>query len=587
MKNKFLINYIIIFLIFLIFENRLLAQEEVKIAPTVKAQSLDDITAELEKIKKEQEPFSDDEIKIDLESLGLDDVSKKDEIEEKQENKSNKNIENDKKNDLTEKSENKEEKKVDSEQEIIEQDLILGDALENEFKQEKNELDEKNKVKETIKESETLNNDNKENNSEKDADLTTKKQQKEEKNNEPLSDIQNFIQEQEKIDNKKITEKKRKEDLLKAKKEQEKKKDNFEKLREQINQNVKNIKFNKNEELKEENNKSEPKILNLSPTVNIDKKIEKSKENNLDKKNIKNKKIEKSKNNSQENLINKNEKIKKNDEKIINKQQEDEKFEKEKMMRLNILREKYLIKLNGQDDLQQENIVIPHEKTLKWGAHFTSTQTPPSPILEDVRASDNKHIPLIITPTDNTKILFDAISRRNINAFNNIYRQVVNPNVVNEKGETLLTYAIIEQRYEIITSILNKGADPDLPNARGHTPLDIAIAIKDLKSAQILVDMKANINYIDKYNRTYLMHAVRVGYLPIVQLLVENGAEINALDSKGHSALSIAYRHRKEIIAKYLIKNGAKKWLEKPFEPSKQNLIKELKYRWQNRRKLN
>jgi ankyrin repeat protein len=84
----------------------------------------------------------------------------------------------------------------------------------------------------------------------------------------------------------------------------------------------------------------------------------------------------------------------------------------------------------------------------------------------------------------------------------------------------------------------------------------------------------------DAFGRTYLMHAARLGFLPAVDLLIGRGIDVNAMDNDGFTALSIAYRHKKELIVQYLLKNGAKTWIEKPYKPEDQSLIKELENRW-------
>ncbi len=137
------------------------------------------------------------------------------------------------------------------------------------------------------------------------------------------------------------------------------------------------------------------------------------------------------------------------------------------------------------------------------------------------------------------------------------------------------------QKHKIISSILAKGADPNLPNALGYTPIDLAIELTDIKTLELLANNNADLNYVDGFKRTYLMHASRVGFLPAVELFIMKNVDINAIDKDGFTALAIAYRHKKEVIVKYLLKNGAKTWVEKPFDPEKGSLIKELETRWQ------
>jgi ankyrin repeat protein len=261
-------------------------------------------------------------------------------------------------------------------------------------------------------------------------------------------------------------------------------------------------------------------------------------------------------------------------------------YQKIKNKKLNYLRRIYLGEERDENiqrlqqidaDFIDNDIIKPKPKDL---SRFAIHELPAFPILDSFRSQDNYHIPYILTPGENIKMLFDAIKDGDILRFIEIYKLVLNPNIQNQFGDTLLTNAIIARKYTIIAEILSKGADPDLPNRLGYSPCEIALEMNDFRAFQILVENRANINSIDRFGRTYLMHASRLGILPAVDLLVKKGIDINAIDNDGFSALSIAYRHKKEVIVQYLLKNGAKQWVERKNLPEKQRLINELESRW-------
>lgn len=263
-------------------------------------------------------------------------------------------------------------------------------------------------------------------------------------------------------------------------------------------------------------------------------------------------------------------------------------YEKErakKAKELSELRAKYLIKIDqdsGEEivknfDENEEEKIVPQKKNLN---RFISDEPPALPILDHYRTADNLHIPIILTHQERLNILFDAISSGNVAFFTSAYKDIENPNAKNQVGETILTYAILTQKYPVVAAVLARGAEPNMPNNLGYSPLDIAIELLDIKALELLVKNKVDINCVDAFGRTSLMHAARVGFLPAVELLVSQGADVNTMDNDGFTALSIAYRHKKEIIVKFLLKSGAKTWIEKPYNPEKQTLIQELENRW-------
>lgn len=259
-------------------------------------------------------------------------------------------------------------------------------------------------------------------------------------------------------------------------------------------------------------------------------------------------------------------------------QKKDQEFQK----KLDEARKFYLKDLVNQEDKTDEEIlasenIAPVKKAL---APFAQDELPAIPILNRSRSDDNYHIPYIYTPKEYIDILFSAISMGSISYFNEAFKYVLNPNISNEQGDTILTYAIFLRKYSIIASALAKGADPNLPNRLGYNPVHLAIEMNDYTTLDLLEKNNADMFYIDAFGRTYLMLASKNGFLPAVDLLVKKGVNINEMDNDGFTALSIAYRNKHELVVKYLLKNGAKTWTEKEYIPQKRNLIKELQNRW-------
>ena len=258
------------------------------------------------------------------------------------------------------------------------------------------------------------------------------------------------------------------------------------------------------------------------------------------------------------------------------------KEQQEKLKKFEELKNFYLSDLianedSTEEDFDNEEKIIPKRKEL---APFAIEELPPLPILNRSRTPDNFHIPFVYTPKEYIDVMFSAISMGSVSYFNEAFKYVLNPNVKNDQGDTILTYAIFLKKYSIISSVLSKGADPNLPNKLGHTPVSIAIELVDFQALELLEKNNADLQYKDAFGRTYLMHASRVGFLPAVDLLVKNNLNINDMDDDGFTALSIAYRHRKELVVQYLLKNGAKTWIEKTYNPQKRYYIDELNNRW-------
>ena len=278
--------------------------------------------------------------------------------------------------------------------------------------------------------------------------------------------------------------------------------------------------------------------------------------------------------------------------KVIKKAKKIPEISYEEMQKqLEELREKYLQKAKkyenfdaentDEDFLQDDEIAMPQRKNLN---PFVKDEAPAVPLLNHYRTADNLHIPFEMTMREKIEILFGSITYGNyaesIENFNAAYKNVENPNAINLEGDTLLTYAILLRRYPMIAALIAKGADLEMPNALAYNPATIAIEMRDFKTFEMLVKNNLNLNYHDFLGQTYLMYAARAGFLPAVELLISRGVDVNEMSNDGETALTFAYRYKQEVVAKFLLKSGAKMWIEKPYEPDEQSLIKELENRW-------
>ena len=258
--------------------------------------------------------------------------------------------------------------------------------------------------------------------------------------------------------------------------------------------------------------------------------------------------------------------------------------EKKRLMKLKILRDKYLRDLTLDESqnyyenyLLSSESIVPKRKTL---GKFIKEEAPAIPIVKNYRTQDNLHIPLIPTPQGRLDLLFSTIASGDVSSFNEIYNYIRNPNARNKFGDTILIYAILLKKYPIISSILAKGANPNLVNKLGYTPLNVALEMRDFKALELLANNKANLKYIDAFGRNYLMHAARVGSLAAVDLFIKSGINVNIMDNDGFTALAISYKHGQNVIASYLLKYGAKTWVRKSYNPEERSLIKELEDSW-------
>lgn len=121
-----------------------------------------------------------------------------------------------------------------------------------------------------------------------------------------------------------------------------------------------------------------------------------------------------------------------------------------------------------------------------------------------------------------------------------LLRMGLPPNLVNDKGDTLLMLASYHSHAELARLLLDHGADPERANDRGQTPLAAAAYQGDVAMVRLLLELGANPEGAGDDGRTALMTAAMFNRSRIVEILLAAGADPGRRDAKGLNAREAA-----------------------------------------------
>lgn len=132
--------------------------------------------------------------------------------------------------------------------------------------------------------------------------------------------------------------------------------------------------------------------------------------------------------------------------------------------------------------------------------------------------------------------------------------------------ETLLTWVVWHNEYQMAEELLKLGADPNLVRPGDNTLLIHAAAEDDVRMARLLIDYGANLEAANKNLETPLGYACAYGAVNVVRLLCERGADVNGTEGWGNSYLFGVQCHTQSPnpdpnqleIEKILLAHGAK-----------------------------
>ena len=159
--------------------------------------------------------------------------------------------------------------------------------------------------------------------------------------------------------------------------------------------------------------------------------------------------------------------------------------------------------------------------------------------------------------------LFRAIKLNDAVAVKGFMQGGMNPDIMNEKGETALTFAIQNADDPLIKQLIEK-ADINKRDKLGNAPLHLALKEEKDEIFKLLLEKGADVKVPGRANRqtndqTVLYLAVSRNNEELVKDLLKRGADPNKADSLGALPLADALLNPKlnvEIV-KMLIENGA------------------------------
>lgn len=125
-----------------------------------------------------------------------------------------------------------------------------------------------------------------------------------------------------------------------------------------------------------------------------------------------------------------------------------------------------------------------------------------------------------IVKTNDIKMLRDNLKFYNIN-------------IVDEKNNSLLHIAILNNNPEIVSFLVMNSINLNSQNEAGYTPLHFSILYNHFGIFKLLISQKADINLLDKNCETPLMLAMRLGRISMAKALLGLSANLDLVNKHG------------------------------------------------------
>ncbi len=153
--------------------------------------------------------------------------------------------------------------------------------------------------------------------------------------------------------------------------------------------------------------------------------------------------------------------------------------------------------------------------------------------------------------------LIYAIIEEDFETVKSLIEDGVNVNVTDMYGFSALMHAIQTNNDDIISVILHETDNVNIQSEAGFTALILAAQSGNLPVAQLLIDKGALVDPTDRKGISALMYAVAYGHFFVTDLLIFYNAQVNHSSADGSTALHLAAWYGQNEIAGLLIASGA------------------------------
>ena len=139
-------------------------------------------------------------------------------------------------------------------------------------------------------------------------------------------------------------------------------------------------------------------------------------------------------------------------------------------------------------------------------------------------------------------------------------------NTQDNRGRSLLHWAVGCNQNEIFTHLLKKGITPDIKDNEGFTPLFMAVRFQHMDFFDQLLPLQSNPDWKTQQGGAFFEKAILNRDLSFVQKLTDVGVPLDVTNKKGSTPLEIALRIQADSIANWLKENGANEDLVRNFQ---------------------
>ncbi|MDQ6968833.1 MAG: ankyrin repeat domain-containing protein, partial [Mariprofundaceae bacterium] len=169
--------------------------------------------------------------------------------------------------------------------------------------------------------------------------------------------------------------------------------------------------------------------------------------------------------------------------------------------------------------------------------------------------NDMNTTPKTVSPSNKRPLryIFNAIDRGDISTVRNEIKLGTGINS-RYQGYTLLMYAAIKGKSEVVNLLLSLGASSLKTRLDGKTALMFAAIYKEEAAVKALLSTKNDAYVRDNQGRTALMYAAQSGSLGIIKLLILSGSNLALKDNMGNTAEALADIYQHQDISVYLYK---------------------------------